>query len=109
MDAPHIGTSPEPRRRKSDEARQFSEEQAWLLNTIHDLVDEEVDRRCSSSADNPHSENPPPHRPRKEQPEVQAEMPAESSRPTLWQRIIGFFTSRQLSNGAREDTQAPTT
>ncbi|WP_373759110.1 hypothetical protein [Bacteroides heparinolyticus] len=75
----------EERRRKSDEAQQFSEDRAQLLDTIREMIDIELERRGVNPEGNPHPENPPPE-------DMGCTPPGPPPRRTLWQRIVSFFT-----------------
>ncbi|MBR5397107.1 MAG: hypothetical protein IK145_04575 [Bacteroidales bacterium] len=48
------------KKKKSDEARQLSEDRLQLLYTIHEIISEELDNRGVTQEGNPHPENPPP-------------------------------------------------
>lgn len=78
----------ELRRRKSDEAQQFSEDRMQLLHTIRDMIDIEFERRGLNTEGNPHPENPPPENASRE--------PPDSKPPcrTFWQRLVSLFTVR---------------
>lgn len=68
---------------------QYSEDRFELLDTIHDMIDMELDRRGVSPDGNPHPENPPPD------PKGMAPSDgktADPTRRTLWQRIVSLFT-----------------
>ena len=87
-----IGTErkiqPEERRR-SAEARQFSEDRMQLLDTVREMIDIELERYGVSPGGNPHPESPPP--------EDRGRTPPDPPpRRTLWQRIVSLFTGRPL-------------
>lgn len=71
---------------------QYVEDRFELLDTIRDMVDMEIDRRCGPREGNPHPENPPPEAQGREPPEAEAGMPAGIPRRSLWQRIVRLFT-----------------
>ncbi len=60
---------------------QFSEDRFDLLDTIRDMIDDELDHRGVKPGGDPHHENLPP--------EQHSREPAR--RPTLWQRIVSLF------------------
>lgn len=67
----------------------FLDDRMQLLDTIHDMIDIELDRRGVSPDGNPHPENPPPD------PKGMAPSDAKTAEPTrrtLWQRIVSLFT-----------------
>ena len=69
------------RRRTSAEAQQFSEDRIQLLDTIREMIDDELERRRPDSDGNPARGNLPPYPIRVQPP-----------RRTLWQRIVSLFT-----------------
>ena len=81
-------------RRRSAEARQFSEERMQLLDTVREMIDIELERYGVTPGGNPHPENPPPENP---PPEDRGRTPPDPPpRRTLWQRIVSLFTGRPL-------------
>lgn len=66
---------------------QFSEDRIGLLDTIRDIIDDELDRRGVKPEGDPHPENPPPEGTGREPPD------SKPQRCTLWQRIVSIFTS----------------
>ena len=77
MNQTKMKSQPEERQRKSDEAQQFSEDRAQLLDTIREMIDFEFERRRMKTEDNPQPENPPPD--------------CKPPRRTFWQRIVRLF------------------
>lgn len=47
-------------KKKSEVALQISEDRLQLLDTIHEIVNVELDNRGVTAEGNPHLENPPP-------------------------------------------------
>ena len=81
-------------RRRSAEARQFSEDRMQLLDTVREMIDIELERYGVSPGGNPHPENPPLENP---PPEDRGRTPPDPPpRRTLWQRIVSLFTGRPL-------------
>lgn len=80
----------EERRRKFDEAQRFSEDRMQLLDTIREMIDIEFERRGVKTEGNPHPENPPPEGTGREPPD------RKPPRRSLWQRLMGIFTSGLL-------------
>ncbi|RNC63369.1 hypothetical protein [Proteiniphilum sp. X52] len=84
MDRTERKIPPEKRRRKFDEAQQFSEDRAQLLDTIREMIDIEFEHRGLKTEKLPHPESPPPENRGREPPD---------RRPfgrTLWQRIANL-------------------
>lgn len=86
--------SSEDQWQKSNEAQQFSEDRAQLLETIREMMDNEFDRRGVPPADTPLPANSPPEDTGRENPKA---MPKElndskQSRLTFWQRIARLFS-----------------
>ena len=71
-----ISQNDEPR--KADQAQHFSDERAQLLDTIREMIDDELDRRGTKH----------------EFSLRHGEVPAKSRR-SLWQRIRDFFMGKQ--------------
>ena len=85
-------------RRRSAEARQFSEDRMQLLDTVREMIDIELERYGVSPGGNPHPENPHPESPHPENPpsEDRGRTPPDPPpRRTLWQRIVSLFTGRR--------------
>ena len=80
----------EKRRRKSDEAQRFSEDRMQLLDTVRQMIDFEFERRGVKTEGTPHPENPPPEGTGREPPD------RKPPRSSLWQRLMGIFTSSLL-------------
>ncbi len=85
MNGTERGILPEDRRRKSDEAQQFSEDRMQLLDTIRDMIDIELERLGVMSEGDPHPVNLPPEHAGLKPPD--RKLPCR----TLWQRIVKFF------------------
>ena len=86
-------------RRRSAEARQFSEDRMQLLDTVREMIDIELERYGVTPGDNPHSESPHSESPPLENPppEDRGRTPPDPPpRRTLWQRIVSLFTGRPL-------------
>ena len=86
-------------RRRSAEARQFSEDRMQLLDTVREMIDIELERYGVTPGGNPHPENPHPESPPLENPppEDRGRTPPDPPpRRTLWQRIVSLFTGRPL-------------
>ena len=86
-------------RRRSAEARQFSEDRMQLLDTVRKMIDIELERYGVTPGGNPHPENPHPESPPLENPppEDRGRTPPDPPpRRTLWQRIVSLFTGRPL-------------
>lgn len=76
-------------RRRSAEARQFSEDRMQLLDTVREMIDIELERYGVTPGGNPHPESPPL--------EDRGRTPPDPPpRRTLWQRIVSLFTGRPL-------------
>ena len=101
-------------RRRSAEARQFSEDRMQLLDTVREMIEIELERYGVTPGGNPHPESPHPESPHPESPHPESPHP-ESPHPenpppedrgrtppdppprrTLWQRIVSLFTGRPL-------------
>ena len=81
-------------RRKSAEARQFSEDRMQLLDTVREMIDIELERYGVTPGGNPHPESPHPEIP---PPEDRGRTPPDPPpRRTLSQRIVSLFTGRPL-------------
>lgn len=80
MNGTERGILPEDRRRKSDEAQQFSEDRMQLLDTVRDMINVEFERRGLNVDGDLHPETPPPK-------DAGCKPPCR----TLWQRIVKFF------------------
>ena len=80
----------EERRRKSDEVQRFSKDRMQLLDTIREMIDIEFERRGVKTEGNPHPESPPPEGTGREPPD------RKPPRLSLWQRLMGIFTSGLL-------------
>ena len=81
-------------RRRSAEARQFSEDRMQLLDTVREMIDIELERCGVTPGGNPHPESPHPENP---PPEDRGRTPPDPPpRRTLWQRIVSLFTGRPL-------------
>lgn len=81
-------------RRRSAEARQFSEDRMQLLDTVREMIDIELERCGVTPGGNPHPESPPLESP---PPEDRGRTPPDPPpRRTLWQRIVSLFTGRPL-------------
>ena len=76
-------------RRRSAEARQFSEDRMQLLDTVREMIDIELERYGVTPGGNPHPESPPPE-------DGGRTPPDPPPRRTLWQRIVSLFTGRPL-------------
>lgn len=61
-----------------------------LLDTIREMIDIEFERRGVKTEGNPHPENPPPKGTGREPPD------RKPPHRTLWQRLMGIFTSGLL-------------
>ncbi len=86
-------------RRRSAEARQFSEDRMQLLDTVREMIDIELERYGVTPGGNPHSESPHSESPPLENPppEDRGRTPPDPPpRRTLWQRIVSLFTGRPL-------------
>ena len=86
-------------RRRSAEARQFSEDRMQLLDTVREMIDIGLERYGVTPGGNPHPENPHPESPPLENPppEDRGRTPPDPPpRRTLWQRIVSLFTGRPL-------------
>ena len=86
-------------RRRSAEARQFSEDRMQLLDTVREMIDIELEQYGVTPGGNPHPENPHPESPPLENPppEDRGRTPPDPPpRRTLWQRIVSLFTGRPL-------------
>ena len=96
-------------RRRSAEARQFSEERMQLLDTVREMIDIELERYGVTPGGNPHPESPHPESPHLESPHPESPPlenppledrgrtpPDPPPRRTLWQRIVSLFTGRPL-------------
>ena len=86
--------SSEDQWQKSNEAQQFSEDRAQLLETIREMMDNEFDRRGVPPADNPLPANSPPEDTGRENPKAMPEELNDSkqSRLTFWQHIARLFS-----------------
>ena len=85
-------------RRRSAEARQFSEDRMQLLDTVREMIDIELERYGVTPGGNPHPESPHPESPHPENPppEDRGRTPPDPPpRRTLWQRIVSLFTGRR--------------
>jgi len=95
-------------RRRSAEARQFSEDRMRLLDTVREMIDIELERYGVTSGGNPHPESPHPESSHPESshpesppletppPEDRGRTPPDPPpRRTLWQRIVSLFTGRR--------------
>lgn len=71
-----ISQNGEPR--KTDEARHFSDERVQLLDTIREMIDDELDRR-GTKHESSHRHGEAPAKPRR----------------SLWQRIRDFLMGKQ--------------
>jgi len=81
-------------RRRSAEARQFSEDRMQLLDTVREMIDIELERYGVTPGGSPHPESPPLENP---PPEDRGRTPPDPPpRRTLWQRIVSLFTGRPL-------------
>ena len=81
-------------RRRSAEARQFSEDRMRLLDTVREMIDIELERYGVTPGGYPHPESPHPESP---PPEDRGRTPPDPPpRRTLWQRIVSLFTGRPL-------------
>ena len=68
------------------QATQYSEDRLQLLETIHEMIDFELDRRQQTGWGNPHPEFPVP---------IPVETPPPEKPPprnTLWHRFVNLFT-----------------
>ena len=91
-------------RRRSAEARQFSEDRMQLLDTVREMIDIELERCGVTPGGNPHPESPHPESPHPESPPLESPPPEDRGRTppdppprrTLWQRIVSLFTGRPL-------------
>ena len=86
-------------RRRSAEARQFSEDRMQLLDTVREMIDIELERYGVTPGGNPHPGSPHPESPPLENPppEDRGRTPPDPPpRRTLWQRIVSLFTGRPL-------------
>ena len=86
-------------RRRSAEARQFSEDRMQLLDTVREMIDIELERYGVTPGGYPHPESPHPESPPLENPppEDRGRTPPDPPpRRTLWQRIVSLFTGRPL-------------
>ena len=101
-------------RRRSAEARQFSEDRMQLLDTVREMIDIELERYGVTPGGNPHPESPHPESPHPESPHPESPHPESPPlenpppedrgrtppdpppRRTLWQRIVSLFTGRPL-------------
>lgn len=77
----------EERWQKSDEAQQFSEDRAQLLDIIREMIDLEFERRGMKTKGNHHPENPPPESMGLES------FDCKPPRRSLWQCIVRLFTA----------------
>ena len=90
-------------RRRSAEARQFSEDRMRLLDTVREMIDIELERYGVTSGGNPHPESPHPESSHPESPPLETPPPEDRGRTppdppprrTLWQRIVSLFTGRR--------------
>lgn len=71
---------------------QFAEDRFELIDTIHDIIDIEFDRRGVRTKGDPHPENPPPTPQDRELSKAKTDQPSNRPCCTLWQRIVNFFT-----------------
>ena len=86
-------------RRRSAEARQFSEDRMQLLDTVREMIDIELERYGVTPGGYPHPESPHPESPPLENPPPEDKgrtPPDPPPRRTLWQRIVSLFTGRPL-------------
>ena len=86
-------------RRRSAEARQFSEDRMQLLDTVREMIDIELERYGVTPGGYPHPESPHPESPHPENPPPEdggRTPPDPPPRRTLWQRIVSLFTGRPL-------------
>ena len=91
-------------RRRSAEARQFSEDRMQLLDTVREMIDIELERYGVTPGGNPHPASPHPESPHPESPPPENPPPEDGGRTppdppprrTLWQRIVSLFTGRPL-------------
>ena len=86
-------------RRRSAEARQFSEDRMQRLDTVREMIDIELERYGVTPGGYPHPESPHPESPPLENPPPEDKgrtPPDPPPRRTLWQRIVSLFTGRPL-------------
>ena len=79
---------------KSNEAQQFSEDRAQLLETIREMMDNEFERRGVSPDGNPLRANAPPEGMGREHPQARPAGPDAPKQPglTFWQRVARWFS-----------------
>lgn len=77
------------RQNKTQEVLQFSEDRLQLLDTIHEMVNDELKLRRFNQKGDPHPENPPP--------EVTGGG-TRFRRTSLWQRIKKIILSKNFSS-----------
>lgn len=74
---------------------QFSEERFDLLDTIHEMIDIEFERRGKDTGENtrgnPHPKNPPPKAKGRDPAASKTEKKPCKPCHTLWQRIVRIF------------------
>lgn len=75
-------TEPTERQRRY---MQFVEDRIELLETVRQMIDDELDRRGVRTEGNPHPKNPPPE-------EMGRTPPDPPPCRTLWQSIVSLFT-----------------
>ena len=68
----------------------FLDDRMQLLETVREMIDIEFERRGMKTEGNPHPENPPPEGTGRKPPDH------KPPRRTLWQRLMGIFTSSLL-------------
>lgn len=73
----------------SDQALRFSEDRLQLLDTIHEIVNDELQFRGLNEKGNPHPENPPPVA------KGGKSGGKRGSRPSPWQRIKSIFLCKK--------------
>ena len=86
-------------KKKNKGALQFSEDRLQLLDTIQEMVSDELDHRRLKLEGNPHPENPPP----------EAILDECSGSPirrhSLWKRIMRLL-SRKNNNDSNQQTRS---
>lgn len=79
-----------PRQRRN---MRFAEERIELLDSIRDIIGDELDRRGMRPEGDPHPENPPPPGAGGTPPHPKPPDPAPCR--TLWQRIVSLLAHRR--------------
>lgn len=74
----------------SDEVVRFSEDRLQLLDTIHEIVNDELQLRGLNEKGNPHPENPPPVA------KGGKNGGKRGLRPSPWQRIKSIFLCKKI-------------